>query len=137
MICFNCQYDIPIILETYSEVIECPSCKALYSEMITFLDSLNYVLLEYHEGKIPFDQVRAFEFSVLVVKGEVLTIDSRKGWFDPLTKKMVHRENITDFCKDCLKYPCSECDSETITLQCDYRELSIDSLNKLEKSQNF
>jgi hypothetical protein len=93
--------------------------------MVSFKDSLAFVLLEYREGKIPFDEVRAFSFTVLISKDDNLYLDSRKGWFDPVTKKMVHKENITDFCKDCLKYPCGDCDEDTITLGCDYRELSI------------
>ncbi len=94
MVCFNCNFDIPITAENYAEVVECPSCHALYSEMVSFKDSLAFVLLEYREGKILYEDVRAFYFTVLISKEDNLYLDSRKGWFDPVTKKMVHREDI-------------------------------------------
>ena len=116
MVCFNCGFEIPVTVENYQEVFECPSCKALYSELISFKDSLAYVLLEYREGKIPFDQVRAFSLFVMITKGDNISVDTRKGWFDPLTKKMVHEEDVEGIpVKGCAMYPnCPGCDSEEI-----------------------
>ena len=37
-----------------------------------------------------------------------------------------------DFCKDCIFYPCSECDRDTETLDCDYKETEIPDQRKEE-----
>jgi len=30
---------------------------------------------------------------------------------------------MKDFCEDCIYYPCSDCDSDTETIECDYKEV--------------
>ena len=117
MICFNCGYDIPITAENYEEVVKCPCCEALFSEMVSFKDSLNYVLLEYREGKIPFKEVRAFNLFVSISKKDYTAVDTRKGWFDPLTKRMVHLEDIEGMISDgCAQYPlCQGCSDDEKT----------------------
>ena len=119
MICFNCGYDYPVTVKNYEEVFKCICCEALFSEMMSFEDSLNHVLLEYQEGKIPFKKVRAFNLFVLITKGDNMSLDTRKGWFDPQTKKMVHEEDIEGlYVGGCAMYPscqgCNEVENESL-----------------------
>ena len=47
--------------------------------------------------------------------------------------KLVKKEECCDFCKDCKLYPCPDCDDDTITIDCDYKEKEEPELNASDK----
>jgi len=65
-------------------VLECPKCKALFSNTIYLGDSYKYVLLYWDTEDHP-KTIRYFDFRCLSSKGIV----RRHGWFNPKTRRIV------------------------------------------------